>query len=177
MTHVGKSFAMLVLLGLLIGAPEIVMAEETPAEVAVSTTTTRLERINNLVNQREELAKSKRESPLDLDEGRVPESSSMGLRVLEALALCVGVLFAGLGLYRKFTGDRPVAKGRRMRVVERVMVAPKTSLVLARVDGKEIVLAIGDKVSFLELDTDEQYINEMDLVCRDVVEQQSHSAS
>jgi len=175
MRRFGKSVLLLVLLGLLMSAPRIVVAEEAPAEVAPSSS--RLERITSLVNQREAQAKNKQLNPVVSEEARGPEGSGLGLRVLEGLALCLGALFAGLGLYRKFTGDRPMVKGRRMRVVERVMIAPKTSLVLARVDGKEIVLAVGDKVSFLELDTDEQYINEMDLVCRDVVEQQSHSAS
>ena len=99
----------------------------------------------------------------------------MGLRMLEALVLCTGLFFIGVAAYRKITGDRPMPKGRRMRVVERIAVAPKTSLVLATVDGKEVLLAIGEKVSLMRLPTEDEYVDEMELVCQDVADQPQQS--
>jgi flagellar biogenesis protein FliO len=157
----------------------LVLAQDVKADSARDAsldTGSRMERINALVTQREEQLKAGRDSSQQPPISQSGEGAGMGLRMLEGLALCTALFFIGMGAYRKISGDRPMPRGRRLRLVERMAVAPKTSLVLATVDGKEVLLAVGDKVSFMRLSPEDQYVDEMELICQEDEEQQQSAS-
>lgn len=167
-------FGCTLLLLLAVLLPQLASAE-TAKEPGIEESS-RLEKINSLVSQREAQGKAAREGAAPLAVPPGGDGAGMGLRMLEGLVLCTALFFIGLGAYRKITGDRPMPKGRRMRLVERMIVAPKTSLVLATVDGKEVLLAVGEKVSLMRLSQEDSYVEEMELICQED-ESQQQSAS
>lgn len=171
-----KAIVGLLLIGAMVvsaGIPSITAAEEGPTTQPSGVE--RLERIKNLVAERDVIAKTGAAKVTPITE-ESSQGGSFALKVLQGLIICTGVFFIGVFLYRKLSGDRPIAKGRRMRVIERISVAPKASLVLAAVDGKEIVLAVGDKISLMRLAGSEDYQEEMEILCREV-EGSQHSVS
>ena len=105
------------------------------------------------------------------------ETVSGGMRAVQALMLCTAVFLIGVFLYRKATGAKPMARSRRMRVLERLTLAPKTSLVIAEVNGREVLLAVGEKVSIMDLHGTEEYQQEMELLCQDDSDERRLAAS
>ena len=68
--------------------------------------------------------------------------------MVRGLGLCVGLLLVAAALMRRARQREGILGARRLEVLERVMVAPKTALVLARVDGRTVLCAVGaDRVS------------------------------
>lgn len=98
-----------------------------------------------------------------------------GFKMLQGLALCVGVLLVGMHFFKKFNPqNNPRAPGRNMRIIEKMSIAPKTSLILAHVDGRKVLFAVGnDRVSFFPQQTQEElpahFDNSLDLLCQDDV--------
>ena len=170
------AFVKLLLIGAMVvstGIPSQVMAEDGPTTTVSGVE--RLERIKTLVAERDVVAKSGTVGVAPAKQENA-EGGSFALKVLQGLIICTGVFFIGVFVYRKLSGDRPMVKGRRMRVIERISVAPKAALVLAAIDGKEVVLAVGEKVSFVRLAGSEDYQEEMEILCREV-EGSQHSVS
>ena len=67
------------------------------------------------------------------------------------LAITLGALFVGLGLARRFGIAPKAGDARRLRLVDRIAISRKTMLVLAEVDGRSVLLAVGgEPVSFHE---------------------------
>ncbi len=73
-----------------------------------------------------------------------PEFIQTGWGMIQGLAICLGIFFVGIKVWMHLRG-----KGvgfdtkRRLRVMERTMIAPKTSLVLVEFDGKPILITVG----------------------------------
>ncbi len=87
-----------------------------------------------------------------------------GYRVFEGLLLCLGVLAIGVYLAKRFGLKGAVSAGRKIKIVERTPLSARTSLVLAQVEGKSILLAVGpDNVSFVELKDGGLYGDAVDL--------------
>jgi hypothetical protein len=76
-----------------------------------------------------------------------------GIKMLQALAICCGVFLVGIHFYKKYTGQGPVFnKNRRMRILERLPVSPKSALLLVEVDGKKVLIGVGsENVSHIPL--------------------------
>ena len=82
-----------------------------------------------------------------------PENTSSGLKVVQALALCIGVLLVGAWFFRRYWGSGVQYAGRRLKIREKLSVSPRTALVLVEVDGRPLVLALGsEKVTFCDQD-------------------------
>ena len=168
-----KTLCMFLLLGAYLLVPLSGVADtlgEVPEAAAL-----RMQRINSIVSEREAQRSEAREGVATTAAPVVEGGSGLVVRMLEGLVLCAGLFFIGVGVYRRLGGERAMPRGRRMRVVERMMVAPKTSLVLANVDGREVLLAVGEKVSLVNLGSGESGVEEMERLCRDVEDQQQHS--
>lgn len=81
------------------------------------------------------------------------EPEATGLKVIQALGLCIGVLLIGAWFFRRFWGSGVQYAGRRLKIREKLSVSPRTSLVLVEMDGRPLVLALGsEKVTFCEQD-------------------------
>ncbi|MEZ4753960.1 MAG: hypothetical protein R3A13_06560 [Bdellovibrionota bacterium] len=79
-------------------------------------------------------------------ENSVMESSG---KMFSGLALCLGVLLVGSGLYKRLQGKSPANKDGKMCIIEKMQVTSKTSLILCEVRGKEYLVAVGgENVSF-----------------------------
>lgn len=96
------------------------------------------------------------------------------LRMFQALGLCIAVLLIGLHFYKKFHPQAPKQFGKSMRVVERLPIGPKSSLVLAEVNGQRIVLAVGsENIKQVMFSADANATNVLDLgleqVCQEDV--------
>ncbi len=96
-----------------------------------------------------------------------------GMRMIQALALCVGALLVGLHLFKKYNktaGRAP--SGRKMRVIERIAVSAKTSLVMLDVEGRTVVISVGpDHVSQVQTEATasraDDYSDPMEVLCRE----------
>jgi len=75
--------------------------------------------------------------------------STTAWKMAKGLAITLGVLCVGLGVAKKF-GVTPNATGKkRIKLLDRISVSRKSSLILAEVDGRQILLAVGgDPVCF-----------------------------
>lgn len=84
-----------------------------------------------------------------------PESINLWKGV-EALVLCLGVLFIGVALAKKLKIKGAISGARQIKVIERTVVSSKTSLILAEVNGSKVLLSVGpERVSFLNMTTSE----------------------
>lgn len=85
-------------------------------------------------------------------EQKIPDqspTSASAVRMIAGLALCVGVLLIGAWLVRRASGRIKPSNTRNMRIIERMPVTPKTSLMLIEIDGRRVMIAAGpEKVSF-----------------------------
>lgn len=80
---------------------------------------------------------------------RVGTTGTLALRMIQGLLLCGGVFFIGIFLYRKMTGQKiTLRSARRLAIVERCALSSKASLLLCKLDGREVLLAVGaDRVT------------------------------
>ncbi len=72
-------------------------------------------------------------------------AQSSALRMVGGLFLCLGLLGAGVHVYKRYVVPRSSASQRRMQVVERLQLSPKSALLLVTLDGKEFVMATGSE--------------------------------
>lgn len=81
-------------------------------------------------------------------ETNVAESGS---RMAQGLGLCLALLFGGAHLYKRFGGPRAGGSPRRLRVVERLPLSAKTSLLLVECDGSPVLCSVGpDRVTVVK---------------------------
>ena len=71
------------------------------------------------------------------------DMTSSFFRMVGGLLFCVGIFGAGVHVVKRYGNPMARSSKRRITVLERVALTPKTSLVLVSVDGKEILLAAG----------------------------------
>jgi flagellar biosynthetic protein FliO len=88
-----------------------------------------------------------------------------GFSMLQGLFLCLGILLIGTYLVKRFKSVSVEGTKRRMQVLEKLAISPKTSLVLVEVDGKKLVLGVGaEKVSFSSLSAGAEQDRGLELV-------------
>ncbi len=139
-----KKLLLVLALSTLIGASAKAESSDiTPAISAPARQLSFQERMESAVQAKREGQSQKKnipeESPL----------SSNAVRMIAGLALCVGVFLIGAWLVRRTSGKVKPMNTRSMRVVERMPVTSKTSLMLIEVEGRRVMIAAGpDKVSF-----------------------------
>ena len=69
-------------------------------------------------------------------------TSSM-FRMMGGFLFCLGVFGAGIHIYRKYTGVAISSAKRRVKIIERLPLTQKTSLLLVSLDGKELLISSG----------------------------------
>lgn len=101
------------------------------------------------------------------------ESGGAILRMVEGLLFC-GIALSGLVYFLKKKGAMSaVPAARRMRVIERLQISGKSSLVLVEREGRKLLLAVGsDHVSLVDAEDNQSFIrlDQKELVCDDALE-------
>jgi flagellar biogenesis protein FliO len=64
-------------------------------------------------------------------------------KMLGGLLFCLGIFGGGIHLLKRYGGQAHVGGKRRLKVIERVSLTTKTSLLLVTFDGKEMLVAAG----------------------------------
>lgn len=78
-----------------------------------------------------------------------------GFRMIKGLGICLGVLFIGVYFYKKYALQGNVSVGRTMKILERMPVSTRTSVILAEVKGRRVLLSVGsERVTMLDWDID-----------------------
>lgn len=71
--------------------------------------------------------------------------------MLKGLFLCLGVFFIGVSIYRRLRPQQQITTEQRLKVLSRVALTPKSQLILARLDGRDVLVAVGsEQVALLE---------------------------
>lgn len=89
------------------------------------------------------------------------------------LFLCVGLFGFGIHLYKRYLLPRSLGSDRRLKVVERLQLTQKSSLLLVTLDGKEFLVSTGAEQSRLITPpkTGEEFFDEsLSTACADVGE-------
>lgn len=100
-------------------------------------------------------------------------AQSSALRMVGGLFLCLGLLGAGVHIYKRYVLPRSLSSQRRMQVVERLQISPKSALVLVKLDGKEFVMTTGSESTRLvplQSRSEELFEDTLSSACRDVGE-------
>jgi flagellar biogenesis protein FliO len=63
--------------------------------------------------------------------------------MLGGFLFCLGLFAAGIHLYKRFFLRANGTVQRRLRVIERLPITQKNSLLLVELDGREVLLATG----------------------------------
>ena len=94
-----------------------------------------------------------RDAKSALSDWREPKSSEPvegAWNMLRGLGLTLGVFFIGLWVYKRLHGTAQQTQKRKLRIVERLSISSKTSLMLVQANGQEILLSVGsDRVSVI----------------------------
>jgi flagellar biogenesis protein FliO len=70
-------------------------------------------------------------------------------RLVMGLAACLGSFFIGVHLFKRFQSNPRLGGERRMRVVERLPISQKSSLLLVTIDGREYLVGAGSEAPTL----------------------------
>ncbi len=100
-------------------------------------------------------------------------AQSSALRMAGGLFLCLGLLGAGVHVYKRYVLPRSLSSQRRMQVVERLQISPKSALVLVKLDGKEFVMTTGSESTRLvplQSRSEELFEDTLSSACNDVGE-------
>lgn len=152
-----------------------VFGDSQAAPKEVQSAEQRLERTRELFAERAKNAASKAQAGAAWKAEEQPSLGGAGFKMIQALGLCVGILLIGLHFFKKYNArSMNAGGGRRMRVIERMSIGPKTALVLVELEGKRLLLSVGaDRVSHITTDAQDELplelTNSMELVCQDDV--------
>lgn len=133
---------------------------------------TKIERMKQAVSER---AHEKEARTQQIENWKSETDSAVataGVRMLQGLGLCVGLLLVGLHFVKKYGAKNSLGvSGRRMKVLERITVGAKSSLVLVELDGRQILVAVGsDNVSQVQIPAqhaeEPEYHDSLEVLCR-----------
>ena len=86
--------------------------------------------------------------------------------MFQGLGLCLAIFFIGLHLYKRFHKHTEQSVSRRLRLIERIPLSGKSTLVLALRDGKPILLTVGsERVSLLQVDDQQLLSTSLESLC------------
>ena len=82
------------------------------------------------------------------------------------------MLLIGVYLVRRYIPGASAAHTRRLRIVDKLALSSKTSLLMVEVEGQKLLMTVGgDRVTYVDhaqvLPPDEIYDRELGLVCKD----------
>lgn len=64
------------------------------------------------------------------------------VRMMQGLGICLGAFFIGVHLWKRFNPKAQVSS-KRLKVIERLSVGPKSSIILVECDGAEFMIGCG----------------------------------
>lgn len=86
------------------------------------------------------------------------DSTMQGGKALQGLGLCLGIFFVGLFFLKRYGFIQRQTHSKRLKVLERLPISAKASVVLVDCDGKKMLLGVGsEKVSFCMLQENEMF--------------------
>lgn len=115
------------------------------------------------------------------DQSAEIDTSIPYLKMMQGLGIVAGMFLILVHLYKKYIIKDESSQSRKIRIIERTTITPKSSLVLAVVDGKRYLLGVGpDPVTITPLETIEldqaieedaagNYINSYGETCHEVI--------
>lgn len=110
----------------------------------------------------------------------MPSTSTLALRLGKGLLLCLGTLAIGLHFYKRFSGTKGGLSGRRLQIVERLAISQKGSILLVKVDGKEVLVGIGSDsprlLSPMTSLSQDGFISQLGSLCTDADDQDLQSS-
>lgn len=78
--------------------------------------------------------------------------ASSGIKMLQGLAVLVSLVLVGAWAYKKFVLKDTTIVSRKMKLLERITIAPRASLILTEVDGNKILVGLtSDGISMMKL--------------------------
>ncbi|MCB0334266.1 MAG: flagellar biosynthetic protein FliO [Bdellovibrionales bacterium] len=118
--------------------------EEAPLVEETSPQSLKLARTKALVEAAKNIPEGAEPQPTE-------ERSELSLmKVFQGLALCIGVFLIFTYLLKKMHGGTVQSGNQRLTILEKVPVAPKTSLLLVRVDKRDVLIGVGaEHVTFI----------------------------
>lgn len=82
------------------------------------------------------------------------EPSVTAGKMFQGLALCMGLFFVVVAILKRAKGAGYIQAEQRLEVIERIALTQKTSLVLTKLDHREILLAVGgEQVQLIQKST------------------------
>lgn len=79
------------------------------------------------------------------------------MTMLQGLALCFGVFLILVYVLKRVKGVPSGGNGRKLRVLERISISPRSSAVLLAVGGREVLVSVGpERVTLLSDNADAQ---------------------
>ncbi len=101
-----------------------------------------------------------------------PDSGTIhtAVKFMEGLGLALGVFLIGIHFYKR-RQNITVQSMRRLKLIERLAVGPKASLLLVEVDGgKVLVGSSADGITFHQIEAPKfSVFDEVDEVCKDAL--------
>lgn len=132
---------------LLLNTP--VQAEKSPEPVAMKASDETLSSVKKMKDALK--AESSEQSnivkeTISWDAGSTAEEPrSNSLRMLQGLGLCVGLFLVGVAIARRINPRLRVVNEQRLSVRSRIPLTSKTQLILAEIDGREVLVAVGQE--------------------------------
>ncbi len=81
------------------------------------------------------------------------ETTSSGMKMVQSLGFLVALVLVSAWAYKKFVLKEAVTLSRKMKLIERLPIAPRASLMLAEIDGTTILVGLsGDAISLMKLE-------------------------
>jgi flagellar biogenesis protein FliO len=74
-----------------------------------------------------------------------PDKQPGAMRMVQGLGLCIGLFLVGVAIAKRINPKLAVVNEQRMCVRSRLPLTSKTQLVLAEVDGQEVLIAVGQE--------------------------------
>ncbi len=81
------------------------------------------------------------------------EITSSGMRMVQSLGLLVAMVLIGAWAYRKFVLKETVQVSRKIKLIEKIPLSPRASLMLAEIDGTTVLVGLAaDAITLMKLD-------------------------
>lgn len=116
--------------------------------------TTQPQTIEEKLEKTRALMEHNKTTPSQTAPAQQEEASSPLMKMVQSLGLLVGLVLVGAWGYKKLVlKDVPVVS-RKMKLLERMSLAPRASLYLAEVEGNKILVGLtADGISMMKLGT------------------------
>ncbi|RMG42256.1 MAG: hypothetical protein D6719_06850 [Candidatus Dadabacteria bacterium] len=149
--------------------PKFLLAQENQGKLADTAAVAALkEHVTRSRNTATSTLKLKEWSPKSDSELR-----SSAFKMFRGLGFCIGLLLIGVYLFKRLNKSGTSLQGSEIHIIEKKQLTAKTSLLLAEVRSREVLIAVGpEPVSICRIDSNprERDISEtLELICKEDV--------